>query len=59
MKWYRIAWKGKITECGGQGEWFSEVSEEFMIRRVNDLNKKYKFLEHKLETKEIIVENSR
>jgi hypothetical protein len=54
MKYYRIVWEGKITECGGQGEWWpeKEVSEEFMLKKVKDMDNKYKFLEHKLETKE-------
>jgi hypothetical protein len=53
MKYYRIVWKGKITECGGQDDWWpeDEVSEEFMLKKVKDLDKKYKFLEHKLEIK--------
>jgi hypothetical protein len=54
MKYYRIVWKGKITECGGQGNWWSEdkVSETVMLKKVIDLNKKYAQLDHKLETKE-------
>lgn len=54
MKWYRIVWIGKITECGGHERWFSEdeVSEEYMLKRCISLNKRYTQLEHKLETKE-------